>query len=116
MKTKNYLKKTSQHLFQITNTNTDGITYMKVFVENDQFRVLKFDKDLEVTSDRLYKISDFDKTSPKGKNYVDTYLKDYVLFYKGYEPNYYTIKTIKHFKKFRVKLSEYLSQVEKVAA
>ena len=112
MKTKNYLNKTSKHLFQFTDTYNGGVTYMKVLVDNDEnkFKILKFNKDLDIISDKEYNIRE--TKSVKGKEYVDTELKNYKLFYKGCSP-YYKIKSVKHFKKFRKVLQEYKNNIIK---
>ena len=108
MKTlENYLKQTSKHLFKFESEN--NTFYMKVIVNDNKFKILTFDENLNVTSDKEYSIDQYKSISPKGKEYIDTYLKNGLLFYRGYYPNYYKISTIKHFKKFKQKLNEYLS-------
>ena len=36
-----------------------------------------------------------------GKEYIETELKNVILFYKGYLSDSYTISSIKHFKAFK---------------
>lgn len=94
--TRNYLEKTSKHLFQFKNEKETF--YMKIYVKGDDYYVLKFDTDLNLKSSKKYKITE--TVSPNGKTYVPTSLKNWTLFYKGYYPNFYKVTTIKHFKKF----------------
>jgi hypothetical protein len=115
--TKNYLEQTSKHLFKFEPQISNGKPhFMKVIVndENDTFNVLKFDEELNLISNKEYSISDWERTSPKGKSYVPTELKNWVLFYKDWG-NINKISTIKHFKAIRERINE-ITTVTKVAA
>lgn len=113
--TRNYLEKTSQHLFKFQSQyDPNDYYFMKVIVNENTFNVLKFDKDLKLTSNKEYKISDWERTSPKGKIYVPTNLKNYVLFYRGWSSKY-TSTSVKHFKAIREKIDQ-LTTEAKVAA
>jgi len=43
----------------------------------------------------------WERVSTAGKEYIETELKNVILFYKGYLSDSYTISSIKHFKAFK---------------
>lgn len=108
--TKKYLEKTSDHLFKFDSQNERENFYMKVILnEDDTFSVLKFDEELNLISNKNVDISRWEATSPAGKSYVPTELKNFVLFYKGYYGNFYKVSSVKHFKSIREKINDVLS-------
>ena len=78
MKTNQYLNKVSQHLYKIENPN-ETTEYQKVIIEGDNFKILRFSEELQVVSDKTYPISKYEAVSPKGKEYVPTILKNYII-------------------------------------
>ena len=115
--TKNYLEQTSKHLFKFESENGKKSYFQKVIVndETDTFNVLKFDEELNLISNKEYKISDWERTSPKGKTYIPTELKNWILFYKGCWGEFYKVKSIKHFKAIREVIDSIVS-TQKIAA
>jgi len=114
--TRSYLEKTSNHLFKFESQHGNDSYLMKVIVNEDTFNILKFDMDdLNLISNRESKISDYERTSSKGKSYVPTELKNRRLFYKGCYGDIYKISSIKHFKAIREKINGCVNQ-DKIAA
>ena len=112
-KLKEYLNKVSQHLYKIDQNGTN--VYQKVIIENDdKFTVLKFNEEMELISEKLYNMKSFYRESKRNlvgpgdiifREYIDSYLKNGLLFYKG-SGNSYKITTVPHFKKFRKALED----------
>ena len=108
MKTKNYLKNTAKHLFEISFENGDK-QYMKLIVMDDKYKILKFDSELNLIKSDIRDI--IENVSINKKPYVAPYLRKSILFYAGYAPNKKTYKSIKHFKAIKEKIIEIDGQV-----
>ena len=109
--TKDYLNKTSKHLFKFSSdANYLDTYYMKVIVRGNSFYKLKFNEELELIETEKY---NFEETvSSAGKTYVPTELKNWTLFYRDMF-NGYNISSIKHFKKIKGLINEETMKIDK---
>lgn len=102
-----YLTKTGKHLFKFTPdeknfTLSNEIKYMKIILGDKTFRRITFDENLEIIKDINFELREYRSIShfPNNKEYIDPFLRKYILFHRGQEYSSYKISSIKHFKKF----------------
>lgn len=109
--TKDYLEKTSKHLFKFSSDATylDNY-YMKVIIRDNTFYRLKFNEDLELIESKKFNFKE--TVSSAGKTYVPTELKNWTLFYRDMY-NGYNISSIKHFKDIKKLINQEIVKIDK---
>ena len=110
--TKDYLGKTSKHLFKFSSdANYLDTYYMKIVVrDNNTFYKLKFNEDFELIERKKFNFKE--TVSSAGKTYVPTELKNWTLFYRDMY-NGYNISSIKHFTKIKEVINQEIVKIDK---